>query len=55
MRYRVEISERIAAIFEVEASSSREVVTRTARRYFDEDILVESGVAPAVTFRVVEE
>ena len=53
MRYRVEVTERIACVYEVDAPSSKEAMMRMARRYFDEDIVVESGVAPEVAFRVL--
>ena len=54
VRYRIEVAERIARAFDVEASSSKEAMARIVRLYLDEGIVVESDAAPTVTFRVVE-
>ena len=54
VRYTIEVEERIARAFDVEASSSKEAMARIARLYLDEGIVVESDAAPTVTFRVVE-
>lgn len=53
MVYTIEVSECITSQFEVYASSSHEVMKIIARKYYDDELIVESNTSPDVTFRVV--
>ena len=53
MVYIIEVSECITSQFEVDAPSSHEAMKIIARKYYDEELIVESNTSPDVTFRVV--
>ena len=53
MVYTIEVSECITSRFEVDARSSQEAMKVIAKKYYDEELTVESGTSPDVTFRVV--
>ena len=53
MVYIIEVSECITSQFEIDAPSSHEAMEIIAKKYYDEDLTVESGTSPDVTFRVV--
>ena len=53
MIYVIEVSECITSQFEIDASSSHEAMKIIARKYYDEELTVESNTSPDVTFRVV--
>jgi hypothetical protein len=52
MKYKVEIIEKLAMSVEVEASSEEEALERVARRYRNEEIVVESSTGADVEFLV---
>ena len=51
--YIIEVSECITSQFEVNAPSSHEAMKIIARKYYDDELIVESSISPDVTFRVV--
>ena len=53
MVYTIEVSECITSQFEVDALSSHETMKITARKYYDDELTVESNTSPDVTFKVV--
>ena len=53
MIYLIEVSECIKSQFEVEDPSSHEAMKIIAKKYYDEELTVESGTSPDVTFRVM--
>lgn len=53
MVYTIEVSECITSRFEIDARSSQEAMKIIAKKYYDEDLTVESGTSPDVIFRVV--
>lgn len=53
MVYTIEISECITSQFEVDAPSSHEAMKIITRKYYDDELIVESNTSPDVTFRVV--
>ena len=53
MIYVIEVSECINSQFEIDAPSSHEAMKIIAKKYYDEDLTVESGINPDVTFRVI--
>ena len=53
MIYTIEVSECITSQFEVNALSSHEAMKTIARKYYDDELIVESNTSPDVTFRVV--
>ena len=53
MIYVIEVSECITSQFEVDAPSSHEAMKIIARKYYDEELPVESDTSPDVTFKVV--
>ena len=53
MIYTIEVSECITSQFEVDAPSSHEAMKIIAKKYYDEELTVESNTSPDVTFRVV--
>jgi hypothetical protein len=53
MRYRVEITEKLSRVFEVEASSSEQALNKIAESYWNEEIVVESNSGADVSFRVL--
>ena len=55
MKYRVEVTEHISAVFETEAKTQRQALDIIERKYFDEKITVESEDGLDVTFRVLTE
>ena len=50
MVYTIEVSECITSQFEVDAPSSHEAMKIIARKYYDEELTVESSTSPDVTF-----
>lgn len=55
MKYRIEITEHISAIFETEADTQEQALKVIKRKYFDEKITVESEDGLDVSFRVLTE
>ena len=55
MKYRIEITEHISAIFETEAETQEQALDIIKRKYFDEKITVESEDGLDVSFRVLTE
>ena len=53
MIYLIEVSECIKFQFEVDAPSSHEAMKLIAKKYYDEELTVESETRPDVTFRVM--
>ncbi len=53
MIYLIEVSEYIKSQFEVEAPSSHEAMKIIAKKYYDEELTVESGINHDITFRVI--
>ena len=53
MIYLIEVSECIKSQFEVDAPSSHEAMKIIAKKYYDEELTVESETSPDVTFRVM--
>jgi len=41
MKYKVEIIEKLAMTVEIEASSAKEALNQVAKKYWDEEIIVE--------------
>jgi hypothetical protein len=52
MKYKVEIVEKLSIFFEEEASSAEEALGRVAKKYWNEEIIVESTQGPDVEFFV---
>ena len=55
MKYRIEVTEHISAIFETEAQIAEQALDTIQMKYFDEKITVESEDGLDVTFRVLTE
>ena len=53
MIYLIEVSECINSQFEIEAPTSHEAMKIIAKKYYDEELTVESGINPDITFRVI--
>ena len=53
MVYTIEVSECITSQFEIDAPSSHEAMKIIARKYYDDELTVESNTSPDVTFKVV--
>lgn len=53
MVYTIEVSECITSQFEIDAPSSHEAMKIIVRKYYDEELTVESDTSPDVTFRVL--
>jgi hypothetical protein len=52
MKYKVEIVEKLSMFVEVEASSAEEALGRVTKKYWNEEIIVESTQGPDVEFFV---
>jgi hypothetical protein len=52
MKYKVEIVEKLSMSVEVEASSPEEAVGQVSKRYWNEEIIIESSKGPDVEFFV---
>jgi hypothetical protein len=52
MKFRVEIVEKIAMSVEVEASTEEEALAQVTKKYWNEEIIVESDKGVDVDFRV---
>jgi hypothetical protein len=52
MKYKVEIVEKLSMFVEVEASSAEEALGRVTKKYWNEEIIVESSQRPNVEFFV---
>lgn len=55
MKYRIEVTEHISAIFEAEADTREQALDIIKGKYFDEKITVESEDGLDVSFRVLTE
>ena len=55
MKYRIEVTEHISAIFETEADTQEQALDIIEGKYFDEKITVESEDGLDVSFRVLTE
>ena len=55
MKYRIEVTEHISAIFETKAQTAEQALEIIKRKYFDEKIIVESEDGLDVSFRVLTE
>ena len=55
MKYRIEVTEHISAIFETEADTQEQALDIIKEKYFDEEITVESEDGLDVSFRVLTE
>ena len=55
MKYRIEVTEHISAIFETEANTREQALDIIKGKYFDEKITVESEDGLDVSFRVLTE
>ena len=55
MKYRIEVTEHISAIFETEADTREQALDIIKGKYFDEKITVESEDGLDVSFRVLTE
>ncbi len=53
MVYTIEVSDCITSRFEIDARSLQEAMKVIAKKYYDEELTVESETSPDVTFRVV--
>ena len=53
MIYTIEMSNYITSQFEVDAPSSHEAMKIIARKYYDDELTVDSNTSPGVTFKVV--
>ena len=52
MRYKVEIVEKLAMSVEVESSSAEEALAQVEKKYWNEEIIVESSTGVGVEFFV---
>ena len=55
MKYSIEVTEHISAVFETEADTQEQALEIIKRKYFDKKITVESEDGLDVSFRVLTE
>jgi hypothetical protein len=53
MKYKVEIVEKLTMAVIVESLSAKEALRQVAKKYWNEEIIVESDKGPDVTFQVI--
>jgi len=52
MKYKIEIIEKLAMTVEIEASSAKDALNQVAKKYWDEEIIVEGSKGVDVEFHV---